>query len=1098
MRERRQRAIAALLIVGLLFLCPRDPPAAAASALDFGFESTAASLSSSAAGAHADLTLDFRIAGSSVAQPGAQPRPWAALRNLVVELPPGLVGMPGAAPRCDAVVFASQPTNQQFCPADTQVGLLRPRAFGQGGGGPYATPLYNLVPPPGKIAQLGAVVGFNAVYISVSPDPDRGDAVSATIANAFSAAPLIGAEMTIWGVPGAASHDGDRFNWVEGLQCGGPCTEPPTTALPDTPFLSNPTRCGPAEVGFAASSYEQPEELDRRYAPLPEITDCEAVPFEPRMKIAPTTSSAAAPGGLDVVLEVPQASAASVPASAAVRTAHLVLPPGLTFDASGTAGLDACSEEAVGAARNERQIVDVGGGGAPLVLSVAGETTSQLPEFASAAEVRAALEALPAVGPGAVKVSGRAGGPWAVEFTGPLAGRDVQPLAGTLTEMQRLSLSGATGGYKLGFSGHWTAPLPLGASASAVQTALEQLPGLGPGQVRVLGGPITGTPEGTSQSFDLAFGGGLTGVDVPEIEAAASPAAPDTAIEVVEVAAGGASVSTHTVDQGGELRFSAGAAGCPPASQVADGTLLTPLVDDPLSVRLYLARQNANPYGSLFAGYLLAEGDGIRLTLPARFTIDPDTGQVSMTVENPTQLPLAELRLHFKGGDRGLFATPFECGTYAATYRLDPSSGGPPASGESGFTLDRNCGPHAFDPSFRAGSGSARAGAFTSFLIELLRPPGSPPLTQLAVNMPEGLTAGLAGVARCPDAALEQLPTAPGAGASELASPACPAASRVGTVTAGIGAGLTTYMHPGGVYLAGPYRGAPLSLVLAVPALAGPFDLGNLMVRAAVSVDPSTAQMSIDSDTIPTVLAGIPLELRDLRVSIDRPGFLTNPTSCEEQAVTGATRGGNGATVPVSEPFQVGDCAGLPFKPRARLSFSGGVGRNGHPRLAFMLAPRRGDANLAAAALTLPVSQLIDLRRLPTLCPRSAAPSCPPRSRLGSISLRSPLLGQPFRGTLYAGESGHGLPEVSAVLRSGGFRLVLRGRSSARSGRLSIRIPSIPDMPFSRLRLALDGGRRGFIVNSEPLCGRAVHGTVALRAHNGRRRWLHPEAVVDC
>lgn len=1097
MRKRRQCTLAAVLIAGLFLLSPRDPPAAA-SEIDFGLQSVHAALSNENAGAHADLELEFQVAGSSVTDPPwGSVRPWATLRNLVVELPPGLLGNSAAVPQCEAAVFSPLSATPRFCPADTQVGLLRPSFFEVGGAGTYVTPLYNLAPPPDAIARLGAVVGLVPVYIDLSLDPDRNEALTATVANTSSAFPLIAAELTVWGVPGAASHDAERFNWREALDCGGPCG-PPVTGLPTTPFLSNPTSCGPAEVGVAASSYEQPESFDRRYAPLPEISECGSVPFEPRMSIAPTTSSAAAPSGLDVDLKVPQGGSASGLASAAVRTAQVALPVGMSFNSSATEGLAACSEAAVGASRNERQVVGVGGGGAPGTLSLEGETTTQLPPFASAAEVRAALEALPEIGPAAVEVNGRAGGPWTVEFAGPLAGHDVQPVGGTLSEMQRLTLGGVGGSYSLGLSGHWTAPLPLDAGASAVQAALEQLPALGPGRVRVLGGAIVGPGGRTNQSFDVAFGGGLTGIDVGEIEVAASPAVPETLIEVSEVAVGGSPVSTHTLSQGGELRFGAGATGCPPASQVADGRLFTPLSDAPLSARLYFAQQDANPYSSLLAGYLRAEGDGIRITLPARFTIDPDTGQVFVTVENFTQLPLAELQLRFKGGNRGLFATPSECGTYVTTYSLEPSTGGPPVSGESSFTLDRNCGPHVFDPSFRAGSSTTRAGAFTSFLIELLRAPGTPPLTRLAVDMPEGLAARLAGVARCPDATLEQLPTAPGTGTAQLASPACPAASRVGTVTAGVGAGLPAYLDPGAVYLAGPYRGAPLSLVLVVPALAGPFDLGNLVVRAAVSVDPSTAQLRIDSDTIPAALAGIPLELRDLRVSIDRPGFLTNPTSCESQAVTGAAGGGNGVTVSISQPFQVGDCAALSFKPRARLSFSGAVGRNGHPRLVFILTPRRADANVAAAALTLPAAELIDLRRLPALCPRSSALSCPRRSRLGSLSLQSSLLDRPFRGPLYAGVSGHGLPEVVAVLQSGGFRLVLRGHSSARSGRLSVRFPSIPDIPFSRLRLALDGGRHGFVVNSEPLCGRPVYGAVTLHGHNGRRRRLHPEARIDC
>lgn len=418
-------------------------------------------------------------------------------------------------------------------------------------------------------------------------------------------------------------------------------------------------------------------------------------------------------------------------------------------------------------------------------------------------------------------------------------------------------------------------------------------------------------------------------------------------------------------------------------------------------------------------------------------------------------------------------------------------------TGTSSFTLDRDCGPRPFRPTFAAGSTSALAGAYSSFLIQVRRGRGSAPLSRVSVDLPPGLAARLAGVGRCPEETLAMLDTAPGSGAAEMASPACPAASQVGTVTAGIGSGLPFYVQTGKVYLAGPHRDAPLSLAIVLPTLAGPFDLGNVVVRVAVSLDPESAGLELASDPLPGFVGGIPPEIRDLRILIDRPGFLTNPTDCGEKAVTGVVRSAGDAEARVTDRFQVGDCAALGFRPRAQLGFSGAIGRNGHPRLTVTVRPRAADANIAGAAFTLPAGELLDVHRIPALC-RPPVPQgpCPRRSRIGSIELLTPLMERPLAGPVYALEPARGLPATLADLRSGGFHLVLRGHATTRAGRLTMRFPSIPDVHFSRLRFSLGGGRRGFIVNSEALCARPRRADLAFTAHNGRTTLLHPTVDV--
>jgi len=1108
--------MAAVAAVALVILAVAAP-AAHADFEDFAIEDSSAELASTQAGAHSDFetrwTFTKNEMESFAARPGEPPegRPWSSMRDLVTELPPGLLGDPTAYPTCDAAVFADTTFRvSDFCPVDSQVGVVEPGIREIDSLGYYRTPLINLEPPadsPDVVARLGFMAAIYPMFIDVRLDPKRGDALTATVANAPSVAYVTGAYTRFWADPADEVHDIDRMNWIDALFCSGACGGPVHSEMPPTAFMRNPTSCGPAEVGTALRSYQLPEGLDYDFAALPAIGGCESVPFEPTMSLAPTSSSASSSAGIDVSLRIPQDGFddPDALASADLRKATVRLPKGVTLNASTANGLGSCNEEQIGVDRQERQIFDLGGRGAPAVLDFGGQSTARLPLNATAAQVGAALEALPNVAPGDLSLSGRRGSSWTVDFGGSFDGQDTPSISGVHSELQQLLVKAEGGSYTLSFEGGTTAPLEYDAKAPEVKAALEALPGIGAGELEVAGGVTTGGGfvTGPGRSFRIAFAGARAGVDAPPISATGSLTGAQTVLQAATLTDGGSPVSTHTVKQGGSLGFDDEAPMCPASSKVASGTIETPVLRKPLPASVYLASQGDNPFNSLFAGYLVARGQGVMLKVPAKFAVDPSTGQIVTTFDNNPQQPFSSLELHFKGGDRGLITTPEKCGTYASTYVLTPWSGTAPVEGASQFTIDENCGDKPFAPGFSAGSSNTLAGAFTDFATRVTRNPGSPAITGIAVDLPPGVTAKLAGIPYCSDAALAGVPSAAGSAAAQLASPSCPAASQVGKVVAGTGSGAPFYVQTGKVYLAGPYKGAPLSLAVVVPAQAGPFDLGNVTVRVPVKLDAKTAQVHAVSDPLPTMLQGVPLDLRDVRVLLDRSAFVLNPTSCEGLSTTGTISGAGGASANVSDRFQVGECAALGFKPRISLRLTGGTKRTQNPALTATLRPRPGDANIASLSVAFPKSEFLDQSHLKTICTRVqfAADQCPTGSVYGKVTAWTPLLDQPLSGNVYLRSSDHPLPDLVADLRgppSQPIRLEAAGQIDTVRGGLRTTFDFMPDAPITRVVLKMKGGSKGLLQNSRDACGHAYRASAGFTAHNGRTLAARPKLQFRC
>ncbi|HWM54869.1 MAG TPA: hypothetical protein VNO20_05730 [Solirubrobacterales bacterium] len=562
--------------------------------------------------------------------------------------------------------------------------------------------------------------------------------------------------------------------------------------------------------------------------------------------------------------------------------------------------------------------------------------------------------------------------------------------------------------------------------------------------------------------------------------------------------------------------------GCPASSKVASVQVETPLLpNDPLSGSVFLATPYDNPFDTLLAGYLVIKSPerGVAVKLAGKIEPDPVTGQLTASFDQNPQFPFSHLEVSFKIGNRAPLITPSTCGTYDVKSELYPWSGNPPLVKTDSFTIDH--GPDGgacvagdpskagnpadvaalpFAPPFDAGTVSPIAAAFSPLVVKTSRPDGSQALKGLTLDLPQGLTGKLAGVATCSDAALAA--AAANGGRAEQSAPSCPAQSRLGTVIVGAGAGPTPYHAQGTAYLAAPYKGAPISVAVITPAVAGPFDLGTVVVRSAAQVDPKTTEITVASDPFPEILQGIPLQVRSVHVDADRPGFTLNPTSCNPMSFDG-TIFGSPTAASVSSRFQLAECTRLGFKPKLALKLKGGTKRGGHPALTATLTPRAGDANLAAISVALPRSEFLDQAHIGTVCTRVqfAADACPAASVYGKATVTTPLLDYPLSGNVYLRSSDNTLPDLVPDLRGPAYqplRVEAAGRTDSIRGGIRNTFDFVPDAPFTKLVLQLPGGRKGLLINSRDICKGTNRATVKAAAHNGDRITLRPKLQVKC
>jgi hypothetical protein len=559
------------------------------------------------------------------------------------------------------------------------------------------------------------------------------------------------------------------------------------------------------------------------------------------------------------------------------------------------------------------------------------------------------------------------------------------------------------------------------------------------------------------------------------------------------------------------VTFDSAPAQCPDASKIGSVEIQTPLLDHPLEGAAYVASQNDNPFGSLLALYIAVDDPetGIVVKLAGEVVPDPVSGQLTTTFTNNPQIPFEQLTVTLFDGPRAALRTPSTCGTYTTETDLKPWSApesGPDATPSDSFAVSTAPGgqpcadsesslPHR--PGFSAGTLVPVAGAFSPLVTRLDRDDGSQLLRGISVALPPGLLGHLAGVAYCPPEAID----AAGAksGTEERRNPSCPAASEIGSVVAGAGAGPSPVQVRGKVYLAGPYKGAPLSLAIVTPAVAGPFDLGTVVVRATLQVDPETAQVTVSSDPLPTILRGIPLDLKSISVVADRPNFTLNPTNCEPKSIGGAAISAAGLAASLSDRFQVGGCRGLDFQPSLQTRLFGGTKRSRNPRFRAVLTPGAGEANIARAVVTLPHSEFLDQSHIRTVCTRVqfAAGQCPAGSVYGYARAFTPLLDQPLEGPVYLRSSSNKLPDLVVALR-GQVNLNLVGRIDSARGGIRTTFEHVPDAPVSKFVLTMWGGKRGLLVNSRDICRRRSFLRVGFDGQNGKISHIKPELKNPC
>jgi hypothetical protein len=535
---------------------------------------------------------------------------------------------------------------------------------------------------------------------------------------------------------------------------------------------------------------------------------------------------------------------------------------------------------------------------------------------------------------------------------------------------------------------------------------------------------------------------------------------------------------------------------CPESSKVGTVEINSPLLPEPIIGAAYLAAQNANPFGSLVALYVVAEDPkaGVLIKVAGEVKPDPVTGQLVSTFKSTPQLPFEDFKLHFFGGSRAPLGTPALCGSYTTGASIAPWSGNEPVESTSNFQIvsgpnNTPCAdPLPFSPSLTAGSTNIQTGAFSPFTMTMSREDGQQNLKAVQLHMPPGLLGTLAGVKLCAQAQAD--------------AGTCGPESRIGETIVSVGLGGNPYSVTGGrVYITEGYGGAPYGLSIVNEAKAGPYDLGQVVVRAKIEIDPLTAALTVTTDAsgpyaIPQILAGIPLQIKHVNVTINRPGFTFNPTNCTPTAITGSLTSSQGAVGVLHVPFQVTNCATLAFKPSFKVSTAGktsrATGASLHVKLAYPKAAWGTQANIKSVKVDLPKQLPSQLKTLQKACPDftfNANPAaCPPESRIGTTKATTPILPVPLTGPVYfVSHAGLKFPELVIVLSGYGTTVQLHAETFISSaGITSSTFRTIPDVPVNTFELTLPQGKYPALAAPDNhLCQDKLVMPTAFTAQNG-------------
>lgn len=509
---------------------------------------------------------------------------------------------------------------------------------------------------------------------------------------------------------------------------------------------------------------------------------------------------------------------------------------------------------------------------------------------------------------------------------------------------------------------------------------------------------------------------------------------------------------------------------CPRASTVGSVEIASPLLAGRLTGSVYVgAPQPGETVTEKYRVFVVASGEHVNVKLTGVITPSPSNGQLTAVFQNLPQLPFSEFKMNINGGQNAALANPSTCGAATSSAQISSYAGQGASPETRPFYVDANGEGGAcpasfpFDPEFSAGTTSPIAGEFSPFVLTIARADRQQQLAGVAVQLPPGLVGAIKSVPRCEE------PLA--------AQGDCPAATQIGTATVAAGAGALPYDVSGPVFLTGSYGGASYAygLTVAVRAAAGPFYLGTAVVRAGISVDPTDAHLTVVSGPLPTILAGVPLRLKEVQLDIDRPGFVLNPTSCEAMTVGGAISSAQGTVAAVSSPFRAGGCRGLAFTPSLTARTLAKTSKANGAALDVTIKSGLGQANIAKVKVDLPSQLPARLTTLNHACLASVfasdPASCPAQSLVGTGVAATPLLAEALRGPAYLVSYGSAqFPELVVLLRGDGIAINLVGQTHITKGIISAAFNAVPDVPVSSFEMTLPEGPHSLLSANGNLC----------------------------
>jgi hypothetical protein len=603
----------------------------------------------------------------------------------------------------------------------------------------------------------------------------------------------------------------------------------------------------------------------------------------------------------------------------------------------------------------------------------------------------------------------------------------------------------------------------------------------------------------------------------------------------VNPSAGNGLVGCTPAQYQAETAFSTVSEGCPPESKLGRVKIETPLLAETIEGNVYLAMPYDNPFsepshpnGTLLALYIVAKAPdrGIIIKAPGKVEPNPVTGQIVTTFLSTPQQPFNKLTLSLKQGQTSPLVSPPLCGAYTVQAALTPwSAPEEPRLVSNSLEIEHGIGGGPcptggvppFKPQVISGTQSNAASTYSPFYLRIERQDGEQELTRFSTTLPPGLTGNLSGIPFCSEANIQHAREQTGAEAE--ANPACPQASEIGHTIVEAGVGTVLAQTPGKVYLAGPYNGAPLSIVSITSAKVGPFDLGTVVIRFALNINPATAQVEVSgtqSEAIPHIIKGIVVHVRDIRVYMDRSKFILNPTNCNPLSITDTIDGAGAdfanpadqVPVAVNTPFQAADCSTLQFKPTFKVSTSGKTSRSKGASLTAKLtipAALGTQANIRSVKVDLPKqlpSRLTTLQKACTAAQFNANPAgCPAASVVGHATAITPILPVPLEGPAYfVSHGGEAFPSLIVVLQGYGVTIDLVGTTFiSKAGITSSTFKTVPDQPVASFELTLPEGKFSALAANGSLCKSKLAMPTAFVAQNGAT--IHqttPISVTGC